>query len=115
VRWNGQIVTGEPTTDGPGALWTTPFMAHLRPEWSFAVRSQTGISRAGIRHSGGVTAVGIVVVPRILLLDDAEHAVAQFEPEGVVRLALLVWDPDAPGPSDPPQLRRLARALARED
>jgi len=82
VRWNGQIVTGEPTYDGPGALWTTPFTAHLRPEWAYAVRSQTGISRMGIRRSGGVTAAGIVVVPRILLLEVAEYADALLNTSG---------------------------------
>jgi len=69
-----------------------------------------------------------------------EYTVARFEPEGVVRLVLLEWDPDRPGPSgrptgawtvvrtdvdwervghvtrvDPPQLDRLARVLARND
>lgn len=82
VRWNGRIVTGEPTTDGPGALWTTSFTAHLRPEPAFPVRTQAGVSRLGIRRSGGVTGGGIVIVPRDQLLGVAEYADALLNQAG---------------------------------
>ncbi|MFO1536865.1 MAG: hypothetical protein ACKOVH_03420 [Actinomycetota bacterium] len=82
VRWNGQIVTGEPGDDGPGALWTHPGTAHLRPVSAPPVRSQSGISRMGIRRAGGVTAAGIVVVPRTSLLEVAEYADATLNWSG---------------------------------